>query len=346
MDDSYGVDTLHLNVGDGECTIHLLVKIGLATTRTIVKAVLVDSGAANVSRGDKHVLSDTLETIAQRYGSSALRFDAVVITSWDPDYYGGIVDLLNTTLAAETAANPGADYQIPWLVYDVQGRPVTMFYMPCAPPLHVRDLTLDDAGTGLVFQHFPIGAKIPIKLERFCRPIYTSKGILGRDLVSDSSPPAALVAESITSPQALLASNPPAIGRPGLYCIAANGKVLGNPPSQDIDSASIALLLLWNNETPQLSYYTAGYVDSSTELRLIKWMTNSSSVPAGAESNAVTSMKVGCHRTDSVRSIQVVEALRPQNIFIPCGSKYNNPRTYYFDIFTSARCPCSTWRSL
>lgn len=326
MADSYGVDSLHLNVGDGECTIHLLVKLGPAARKDIVKAVLVDAGAANISRGDKHALADAMDTIAQCYGSTALRFDAVVITSWDPDYYGGILDLLRTTVAVETATNPSAVYQIPWLTYDAQGAPLTTFYLPCAPPLSMREIVLDSVGTGLVYQYFDGHDKTPVKLERFCRLVYTTEALLGRDLLADSPPPASLTPASITSPQALLASNPPASGKPGLYCIAANGTVLGSPSSQEIERASTALLLLWNNETPQLSHYAAGCVDASIERQLVKWITSPSTSASAASS--VTSIKVGCHYTHSVRSIEVVEALRPRNIFIPCGSKYNNPRTY------------------
>ncbi|KAL1592601.1 hypothetical protein SLS60_011017 [Paraconiothyrium brasiliense] len=270
MADSYGVDSLHLNVGDGECTIHLLVKLGPAARKVIVKAVLVDAGAANVSRGDKHALVDALDTIAQRYGSTVLRFDAVVITSWDPDYYGGILDLLRNTVAVETATNPSAVYQIPWLTYDAQGTPLTTFYLPCAPPLSVREFVLDSAGTELVFQYFNGDDKTPVKLERFCHLVYTTEALLGRDLLADSLPPAFLTTAFIASPQALLASNPPASGRPGLYCIAANGRVLGSPSSQKIEKASTALLLLWDNETPQLSHYAAGSVDASIERQLSK----------------------------------------------------------------------------
>ncbi|WYZ36281.1 hypothetical protein EsH8_XII_000031 [Colletotrichum jinshuiense] len=95
MAESYGVDSLHINVGDGECTVHLLVKLQPTTNaKSIVKAILIDTGSSGSSRFGHGVLASSLASIAARYGCPVLQFDAVVLSVWDPDYYGGLFELL------------------------------------------------------------------------------------------------------------------------------------------------------------------------------------------------------------------------------------------------------------
>lgn len=72
MNDYWGVDSLHINVGDGDCTVHLLVKFspgdgGKTPSRVIEKAVLVDTGPANAIRSGNQIIIDSFASIAARY---------------------------------------------------------------------------------------------------------------------------------------------------------------------------------------------------------------------------------------------------------------------------------------
>ncbi|KAF3922916.1 hypothetical protein ABW20_dc0100752 [Dactylellina cionopaga] len=97
----YGVDSFHINVGPGDCAIHLLTSFtydtvsGLETLPTIEKAVIVDFGYQQGSAWGSGYegLNRTLQVICAKYQLTSvadIKFDAVVITHWDLDHYGGL----------------------------------------------------------------------------------------------------------------------------------------------------------------------------------------------------------------------------------------------------------------
>ncbi|KAF3104127.1 hypothetical protein TWF102_000174 [Orbilia oligospora] len=123
----YGVDSYHINVGAGDCAIHLLTRFtyqgGNETIPRIKRAVLVDFGWEQGHQWGSGYegLKQTLGVIRRKYNlDSDLKFDAVVITHWDGDHFHGLWPFIhydmtelwdavctlknNTSIAADNAA--------------------------------------------------------------------------------------------------------------------------------------------------------------------------------------------------------------------------------------------------
>ncbi|EGX53135.1 hypothetical protein AOL_s00006g513 [Orbilia oligospora ATCC 24927] len=95
----YGVDSYHINVGAGDCAIHLLTRFtyqgGNETIAGIESAVLVDFGWEQGHQWGSGYegLKQTLGVIRRKYNlnsESDIKFDAVVITHWDGDHFHGL----------------------------------------------------------------------------------------------------------------------------------------------------------------------------------------------------------------------------------------------------------------
>lgn len=93
----------HINVGAGDSAIHILEGPKSATDKTITcyRAVLVDGGRIRAESPLQH----TIKTLETRYGP--FQFDAIVVTHWDADHYGGIADLLCKDFVAALNGAPG-----------------------------------------------------------------------------------------------------------------------------------------------------------------------------------------------------------------------------------------------
>ncbi|KAI1192594.1 hypothetical protein F5X97DRAFT_75535 [Nemania serpens] len=83
---NYDVFSYFINVGVGDCGVHLLLDKG---TNAIVSSVIIDGGrpAARdaVRQGIAHIAAEL---------RTAFRFSAVVVSHWDDDHYGGLIKLL------------------------------------------------------------------------------------------------------------------------------------------------------------------------------------------------------------------------------------------------------------
>ena len=106
----YRVDSIHINVGQGDGAIHLLVDPQLIQDDkpTVKRACLVDGGEWQVVENDGNMSGNerirlAISRIKQNYFLSekhssddplVMRFDSVVITHWDSDHYGGIGKLI------------------------------------------------------------------------------------------------------------------------------------------------------------------------------------------------------------------------------------------------------------
>jgi hypothetical protein len=98
----YYVDTIHLNVGVGDCSIVCkLQHVAGATAKPIlISAVLIDGGYASAAAVIKQCLTVQLPN---RYDVETVMkgkviLTAVVITHWDADHYGGVMNLIRTDL--------------------------------------------------------------------------------------------------------------------------------------------------------------------------------------------------------------------------------------------------------
>ena len=333
MSTKYGVDSIHVNVGDGECTIHLLVQLGPSpTARTIVKTVLVDSGPANATRNGKHILPDCFESVAKRYGCPSLQFDAIVLSSWNPDLYGGLFELLREDMVQSSAVaalpQDGSidSFKASWLKYDASGAPLTTLYAPCAPPTHVAELRYDTDKKATFFLDPPPTAETKSRsIGGFCRLVYARNELLGRDLWTGNAPPVDFVASPVASPRELLEKNPPQNDMPAMYCILANGIGIGDTSPESQGKATLSLIVMWNTKTPRISYYGAGTMNPDAESDVLTWIMTPST-DAADEGVVITSMKIGQPVVDPVAAIRAVDIVRPENIVMFCGSRIGSPR--------------------
>ena len=95
---TYAIDSLHINVGQGDSAIHLLVKQPEKPGEkpTVIRACLIDGGTA----GALQKIKGTVRLVKDRYSLPShnkgefMQFDSVVITHWDQDHYSGIESLI------------------------------------------------------------------------------------------------------------------------------------------------------------------------------------------------------------------------------------------------------------
>ncbi|USW51880.1 Putative ribonuclease Z/Hydroxyacylglutathione hydrolase [Septoria linicola] len=106
MADVYGVDNYQINVGAGDCSVHILAKNPCPNDNRgeVVHAVLVDGGNTT----DRHeYINQSLRDIETMYDNASansvapIRFHSRVVTHWDADHYVGIIDLLESDLTAQ-----------------------------------------------------------------------------------------------------------------------------------------------------------------------------------------------------------------------------------------------------
>ncbi|KAF3764018.1 hypothetical protein M406DRAFT_75242 [Cryphonectria parasitica EP155] len=314
MGESYGIDSIHLNVGDGECT-------------TIIKAVLVDTGPAKASQFGSQVLASSFASVAARYGCATLQFDAIVLSVWHSDYYGGLFEMLNAEIGAKIQEGQQSDsFRVSWLKYDKQNKPLSVLYAPCAPPSHVPEMKLQTPGNRLTYAMLRPRASQPAFVSGFCNFVCNKRELLGRDLLASGTLPIDFLARPAPSPYDLLARNPPGANMPGLYVVVAGDIVMGSETSVSPEAdPSLALLVMWNSKPACISYYGGGHAEDVVQNGLVDLVT-AAPPSADVEVLSVTSMKIGGRSGSPVSVADTVNILGLQSLVMFNGSKYNNPR--------------------
>ena len=105
MSKVYYVDTIHLNVGVGDCSIVCKLQHveGAKAKPILINAVLIDGGYASAAAVIKQCLTVQLPN---RYDCTAMGgkvvLTAVVITHWDADHYGGVMNLIRSDLMEQS----------------------------------------------------------------------------------------------------------------------------------------------------------------------------------------------------------------------------------------------------
>ena len=115
-DIKYEIHSLHINVGNGDGAIHLLVEPGADKNPNVVhRAILVDGGkttALDQIQKTIQYIEDTYKIVdtdgsEQRDPTVAtkppfqLRFDGIVVTRWAVDHSAGVLALINKQLLAD-----------------------------------------------------------------------------------------------------------------------------------------------------------------------------------------------------------------------------------------------------
>jgi hypothetical protein len=347
--DSLRVDSYHINIGNGDGSIHVLVS---QPGRVAHKCVLIDGGSAmhwwklkldpRVKGSTHDPIRDMVKYLGSVYdwgaGAPGCQFDTIVLTHWDEDHWG---KMLRTIMEDAYEADKNKT-RIPYLKYDADGLPETYFYVPNFYPR--TDLNLNGARSERLQCDFINGRPEPyafinafyhisaLKKEEkwipfaiLCSPDIGGglglRGVLGAELFNNTLVPDTTPLTEIADIRQLTAANPPGeldnIQMPALYCICAHQTVLGPPAVEVIpegvsmtNQVSIVCVLYWAG-TGRISHYLGGDADQDTESKVLSWLTR-----RGSRSIRITSIKLSHHGSRSSTPLDFWDTVRPKNVII------------------------------
>ncbi|KAF5967526.1 hypothetical protein FBULB1_11169 [Fusarium bulbicola] len=254
----YKIDSYFINVQNGDSAVHVLAYEDNGVT-TFKAGVLVDGGR-ELFRYD--VLT-YLKWVKIEYPDFQL--NAIVITHWDSDHYGGIIQLLREGKLQ--------DFCVPSVV----------LYMPFLG----SDWALNNLGFKLQevsTDNFSLYGKADPNPIFICS-VKLGFRCLGYDLFSGVQQVVPATTASLrdvyTSQKSLLATK----NTPILLCIAVDSFILGNgalaqhnpplPTQLSLNDSSIVLIAVWpldNKNNPRLSLYSAGDCTKTQEEALFGWL--------------------------------------------------------------------------
>ncbi|KAF5621335.1 uncharacterized protein FTJAE_11364 [Fusarium tjaetaba] len=302
---NYAVDSYFIDVQNGDSALHVLRHIN-GNQFTSQAAVLVDGGRAIYADS---VLKWIQFARAQYHNS--LLITSIVITHWDDDHYGGIMELLlRESLQLYCADN-------------------VVMYMP--------SLGCEEKLTSLGFKlGFDLhGNQVLYRVEgqtsiEIC---YVKLGTqcLGFDLFSGSLQTAPATTKSLAdvynSHTCILDTN----STPILLCFAVDGLILGNdalgqqgqpqPNPANRNDSSIALIAIWplvNNE-PRISLYSAGDSSKKQETDLFTWL------HLGVYGYPPIDVAKLSHHGASTSTPVGIGAFKVQYMYISAGRAYGHP---------------------
>jgi hypothetical protein len=336
------VDSYHLNIGNGDGSIHVLVS---QPGRVAHKCVLVDGGSTRTKLDPKTKASSpnpirafvTALSSVYAWANGRCQFDTIVLTHWDEDHYGTLIKTIR-----EDARDHG---RIPYLKYDANDRPATYFYVPNwfpGPGLngarpwelkysHVRGL-LEPYGW-INTSYTGRGRTTKYAWVAFCilRPPEVGlglgmRGVLGAELFNNTLVPSTIRLTQIPDIAQLAQANPSApignIPAPSLYCIGVDQTVLGPPAVEVIKESvtmtnrvSIVCVLYWA-DTGRISHYLGGDADQTTEAAVLNWLTSGDARPA-----RMTSVKISHHGSRSSTPLDFWDEVKPKNVIISLPSR-------------------------
>jgi hypothetical protein len=313
------VDSYHLNTGLGDAAIHIVAY--QEDKRNEARWVVwVDGGlGTNKSIGG---FEASLRDIPRNYSNSSsitpLTFDAVIITHWDGDHYGGFTKFIKKLTSMEHFHYTRDDKV-----------PKTRFYWPaCAErkaASFVREVSKD-----LRIVHTTIG-KTLYRLG----VVQSGTDLLGMNLLTGDKLTNMLPSQ-VGSLKALLENNKPGVKEkanlPALYCVAVDEVVIG-PHMYDggddtdvlwrevttvTNRSSIAVIIAWPGG--RVSHYFAGDLGWLCECRIVKWL-NRTDQPA----DRIPTIKASHHGSCSSTPPLLIDKFRPYNIVISAATKHHHP---------------------
>ena len=338
MSASIYVTSYHINVKVGDAAIHLVIK-GSGGQEEILRAVLIDGGSSkrNAILGKDNALKRMIDRLSTLYGT-VLAFDTIVISHWDEDHYGGLVDLLRADMkrAVETSVQPSKVLTyLKWKTENNEEVPETYMYCPNEAGKGVNGLPESfrrgpEPTTGIFVQVCTDDdpSKDKGSWRSFARlrsaektgDLYT---VLGANFFTNTELPNN---PGKITPAELVAKNPPPLGWPGMYCIGVKNTTfeMNKPPRiiregvTKTNQWSITCVILWPNagSPPKCSHYSAGDADELRESTYMEWL------QAGGIAG-MTNMKLSHHGSRSSTPL-TSNQLSPVNIII------SNPTGLYF----------------
>lgn len=358
MPDTWKVDSYHVNIGNGDCSIHLLVDL-TAAPDTCARCVLVDGGSARtaVDTGTKLKdwipLNNMIAWLSSAYTwpytpTHQLQFDSIVLTHWDEDHYGQMLWSI-----CQTANNNNG--KIPYLKFGGGGEPLTYLYAPNwsfgyqlnGPKDMYQYIKIDDYGIGSINSNYNIWRKkasmeeepvwvqfCQFRIEELAR--YNVMGVEFFFNTGINSPAASLEALAQANPPGRGTILPSVAAPPGLYCVGALqrtpastgvGVVQGNPTLTN--KVSLATVLYWT-QSGKVSQYLAGDMDQPTEGLILDFLRIGHPQP-----RPMTAVKISHHGSKSSTPLQstlsnlsFLQQAAPRNIILSIpSSRHMHPCT-------------------
>lgn len=341
----YGIDSIHIAIGAGDCAIHLLIENPAAAKPIVHNAVLIDGGKNH----EKVYINirKAMDIIETKYdmGLGGLRFDSIVITHWDDDHYGGIIKLIKDDIKTQLkSAKPPKpeDLLVSFMKYTGNDRkkPETVLYAPYWDERpgkgkkkangHVKEFANTTNAQRLDFNY---GEESAAKwVTEICQLKFSD--FLGVNFLTNVGLPSDKGSPTIKKPLDLIAANPPAEdGMPGIYCVASDQLVLGQSKGAffiiNVDNltltnkCSIGAMVIWKDG--HLSHYFSGDADFETETAVTQWSQTDGGDGVG---KSVVSMKLSHHGAVSSTPTTILDKFNPKNMIISCGTGYGHPRTF------------------
>lgn len=350
---TYGINSIHINIGQGDCAIHLLIENPRDVRPIIHRATLFDGGEGdsnNISR-----IKNTIAAIQRDYTlpSGTLKFDSVVVTHWDSDHYKGVLKLIEEDLGAQLPKEPKPDevdkLLCRYFKYDGNDRkkPQTTFYAPYwtgtakEKPAGSRKRprgsgddrpeTLREQATtkGLMdFQYNRLRTKV--WFNGICKLSYEPAEMLGVNFLTNVKLNAGVAYKNVTTPK-LLIDNVAHSYPVGIFCVSSRGAVLGDadPPftvfaidekNDEKNWHSVCAVVLWK-DTEHISHYFAGDAMYITERKIKEWV-------GRGKVTTVPSMKLSHHGAATSTPTDLLAQFQLVNMIVSAGSSpnYGHPR--------------------
>ncbi|KAF4960790.1 hypothetical protein FGADI_733 [Fusarium gaditjirri] len=291
--------------GNGDSAVHILCSQNGGQT-TFEAAVLVDGGRSfyryNVLR--------YLNWMQNEY--AGFKLTSIVITHWDDDHYGGIMQLFAEELLQLCSA---AD---------------AVLYMPslgCDQKLAELEFELQNEGNGNkgLYRH-----QAGQNSTRVCS-VKQGYACLGIDMFSGLEQITPATTTSLTGVYNKQDNLLQAHGRPIFLCIAIDGFILGNdalaqqpvpePNQGSRNDSSIALIAIWpeKNGKKRLSLYSAGDSTKLQETALFAWL------KVGVDEYPQIDMAKLSHHGASTSTPAEIAAFNIQYMYISAGRMHGHP---------------------
>lgn len=332
MGSQWRVDSHHVNVGNGDCSIHVLVYL----PDRAFKCVLLDGGSAWMSidpgtgANSQNPIRNMLAYLdtAYRWINNRCQFDTVVLSHWDEDHYGNLLKTIKEDASPRTT--------IPYLKYDNNNAPATFFYAPN----WLAGYRLNGAFWAYIRErngfaeinkdYVPRGETQSYTWVPFCilrNPERQLNNVLGAEFFTNNLCTQPL--NQINNLRALVDANKPQMPAPAttympcMYCVGVYQTTLGRPPAEVIledptrtNRVSIVCIVYWA-DTGRISHYLAGDADQVTEGNVLRWIVN------GGQWGRMTSVKLSHHGSRSSTPItpSLLRVARPRTVVlsIPSG---------------------------
>ncbi|KAA8903423.1 hypothetical protein FN846DRAFT_954000 [Sphaerosporella brunnea] len=362
--DECGVDSYHINVGQGDCAIHLLVQHNVTAAPPkkplVLHAVLIDGGesdAVNIAK-----IRQTIDHIEGEYdfagGATTLQFDSVVVTHWDSDHFKGVIKLIEVDLTDQLSKPPvvadGARVGCRLFKYDGGDRtkPQTIFFAPYwngmakapsskPPPKKPKVIKTNDRPETVVESSkpghmdfiikIPAAKKVPafdIPFQALCKLRYAVGDVLGMNLFTHEEISARY--EDLKSPKDLI-DNISHKYPVGMFCVTSCGAVIGH----DEDPFEVFTI---DKPNEHKNWYSIGAVVLwEGSARISHYFCGDAMykqedmirewVNNGAV-KTITSLKLSHHGSATSTPTASLELFQPENMVVSAGTSanYGHPR--------------------